>query len=163
MMDGWHRVLVRRRDDLDRTREGYDFGQDWEWDPIEQPGEVHHLGSGYVSTTRLTPDHVYLWLLQPQNLDDERAICFWETMPWRDAHGPAPALRSPPFTPARQIEAALHDGRIETALRAESISITNQVKSILDGARRAANSAEHSLMERWSRDAKPTNTDRPQS
>jgi len=146
--DGWHRILVQRGNDLHRTRDEYERGQDWEWDPIERPGEILHWGCGYVSATRLTPDHVYHWLLQPQNFDDESVVCAWESSTWSGT--PAPALRSPPFTPARQIEAALHDGRIEDNLRAQATSISRQVAAIIDLSRKAANSAERNLLERWS-------------
>lgn len=158
MSDGWHRVLVQRRDDLDRTRDDYAEGQDWEWDPIERPGEITFNGCGYVSATRLTPDHVYLWLLQSQSLDDEPAVCPWET-PWWDGQL-KPALRSPPFTPARQIEEALHDGRIETALRTQAVNIASQVTAVLDVSRQAASIAERDLMERWSR-SRLTTTSKP--
>lgn len=154
MPDGFHRVLVRRCDDLDWTRGEYEDGQDWEWDPIERPGEILHLGKGYVSATRLTPDHVYQWLLQPQDFDDERAICPWESPFWSDA--PALTLRSPPFTPARQIEAALHDGRIENDLRDQAISISRQVAAIIDLSRETSSSAERVLMDRWSQVTAPT-------
>jgi hypothetical protein len=151
MPDGCHRVLVRRGDDLHRTREEYEHGQDWEWDPIERPGEILHLGRGYVSATRLTPDHVYQWLFQSQNLDDERAVCPWESPLWSDT--PAPTLRSPPFTPARQIEAALRDGRIENDLREQAVSISRQVAAIIDLSREASSKAERDMMDRWSRAA----------
>lgn len=159
MSDGWHRVTLQHGNSLHQARDDYkyDFGRhDWEWDPIERPGEILHLGCGYVSATRLTPDHVHLWLLQPQSLDDERVVCPWQS-PWVEDR-PTKVLRSPPFTPARQIEDALYDGRIEAALCDQALSISKQVTEILERSREAANAAEQALIARWSLTAPPAST-----
>ena len=154
LADGWHRVLLRRKQQLDWAHEGYEDGQDWEWDPIERPGEVLFLGRGYVSATRLTPDHIYHWLLQSHDGGGEAAVCPWAT-PTETSTTPL-ALRSPPFTIARQIERALHDGRIEAALRSQGYDIARQVAAVLDGYREAASEAENGLMARWSHNASST-------
>ncbi|UTH47602.1 hypothetical protein KBW81_12895 [Loktanella salsilacus] len=146
--DGWHRVVVRRKQDLDWAHKGYDYGQDWEWDPIERPGEIPHIGRGYVTATRLTPDHVYHWFLQSHDDGGECAVCQWGTPDGTLA--PPIALRCPPFTIARQIETALHDGRLETALRTKSNEIASQVAEVLESYRHAANEAEKNLIARWS-------------
>lgn len=146
--DGWHRVARRRFDDLDQARNDYAEGCDWEWDPLEHPGDVPYLGRGYVSATRLTPDYVHHWLIAPQNMDQERAVCPWA----RDFPKPGTPLRAPLHTPARAIERALHDGSLEALLRERSEAIAVASAEILEASRRRSNAAEAAMMARWTND-----------
>ncbi|WP_299844894.1 hypothetical protein [uncultured Jannaschia sp.] len=151
--EGWRRVAISCGHDLDECHEGYQHGEDWEWDPIDRPGEIHHLGRGYVSATRLTPDHVFHWLIENRDFKEERAVCPWELDP--SGYQDIPPLRSPSFTPASIIEAALHAGTIETALREKSISISQQIAGIISDHRSAADLAQAELLARWK---KPTHS-----
>jgi|GEM_PF-3717874 len=149
--DGWRRIALHCDESLTHASPDYLDEDDWEWDPIERPGEVMHLGRGYVSATRLTPDHLYHWLFCQREVAGEGEVCPWDDSAHSGDIAKPPQLTAPLFTAARTIEACIHEGTLEAELRRQAVDIVRQVADIVTDGRRAADAAESKLMARWAR------------
>jgi hypothetical protein len=149
MPDGWRRIRLHCGDSLAHASPDYVDQEDWEWDPVERPGEVMFLGRGYVSATRMTPDHLHRWLFTGREVSGEREFCPWDDGAYLTEDVRRPYLTAPMFTPARAIEACIHNGSFEAELRRQAISIIEQVSEIVADGRSAADAAEAELMARW--------------
>ncbi|MDA3859509.1 MAG: hypothetical protein PF480_15060 [Roseovarius sp.] len=96
--DGWHRirlpVLGNQEDPREMDAEASGVGEDWDWeyDPVDLPGQTTGYGADYVSWTRCTPYHLMHWLMTDHTIEEEGAWC-----PWRRAEIATATREQPPI------------------------------------------------------------------
>lgn len=174
---GWRRIrLSTHCEELTHTANNEGGDWDWEYDPIEHPSMFTGLGADYVSFTRMTPDHLYHWLVAEEGLDGLSQVCPWTACEYRNAvlERPLPLARlettdgwsdlhrgvdiegliCPIDTPARHIEVSLYNGRFEETLRSAAQRVVSETNRVTSTQRQASAAAQERLRLRWTQDSR---------